>query len=94
MQKKVDATNTSQTDKFKKNFRQLLDLDDQTRLGVERLLTPFETGIVIRKSSRTVTRMIIAGELPALRVRGSWLIQPVSLRAWPDEQERKNEHGR
>lgn len=59
------------------------------RSAIEKLMTVFDVATILGKSTRTVTRMIMAGELPALRVRGSWRIQPISLRAWLDENEKR-----
>jgi excisionase family DNA binding protein len=52
-----------------------------------RLLTLAEAAELLHVSTRTVQRMIRAGNLPALKVGGQWRLRESQLRRWLLERE-------
>lgn len=52
-----------------------------------RLLTPAAVADVLAVSSRTVRRMLDAGELPGLRVGKLWRVDPDRLAEWQRARE-------
>ena len=57
---------------------------------MSRLLTPAAVADVLAVSSRTVRRMLDAGDLPALRVGKLWRVDPDRLAEWQRARETGN----